>query len=171
MLKTNSLFPQFPGTFHRRLLGLWRICKKSRLLSIASLVAAGPLVFALCGMIYISYNRTDLPDLDAFLRFEPPTMGRIYDANGHVLIELGSERREIIQFKNIPDVLRQAILSAEDENFFSHSGVDYSVFPRLLSALVLNYGDVLEGRQAAGANRLFSIFARRVARSLRVKVH
>src|SRR6266849_3777831 len=45
--------------------------------------------------------------------------------------------------------------------------------PRLgmLSALVRNYGDVLEGRQAAGANRLFSIFARRVARSLRVKVH
>jgi len=59
-------------------------------------------------------------------------MGHIYDANGHVLIELGRERREIIQYKNIPDVLRQAILSAEDENFFSHTGVDYSVFPRLL---------------------------------------
>jgi penicillin-binding protein 1A len=83
-------------------------------------------------MIYISYNRTDLPDLDAFLRFEPPTIGHIYDANGHVLIELGRERREIIQYKNIPDVLREAILSAEDENFFSHAGVDYSVFPRLL---------------------------------------
>jgi penicillin-binding protein 1A len=73
-----------------------------------------------------------LPDLDAFLRFEPPTIGHIYDANGHVLIELGRERREIIQYKDIPDVLRQAILSAEDENFFSHAGVDYSVFPRLL---------------------------------------
>jgi penicillin-binding protein 1A len=60
-------------------------------------------------------------------------MGHIYDANGRVLIELGRERREIIQYKDIPDVLRQAILSAEDENFFSHSGVDYSVFPRLLS--------------------------------------
>jgi len=105
------------------------------LLRFASLAAAAPLVLALCGMIYISYNRANLPDLDAFLRFEPPTMGRIYDANGHVLIELGSERREIIQYENIPDVLRQAILSAEDENFFSHSGVDYSVFPRLLSKI------------------------------------
>lgn len=54
------------------------------------------------------------------------------DANGQVLIELGKERREIIQYKDIPDVLRQAILSAEDEDFFSHAGVDYSVFPRLL---------------------------------------
>ncbi len=129
------------------------------MLSIASLVAAVPLVFALCGMIYISYNRTDLPDLDAFLRFEPPTMGRIYDANGHVLIELGSERREIIQFKNIPDVLRQAILSAEDENFFSHSGVDYSVFPRLLSkinfhSLVVHAGNST-GENAAGRAPVF----------------
>jgi penicillin-binding protein 1A len=90
-------------------------------------------MLVLCGIIYTSYNRTNLPDLDPFIRFEPPTMGHIYDANGHVLIELGRERREIIQYKDIPDVLRQAILSAEDENFFSHSGVDYSVFPRLLS--------------------------------------
>jgi penicillin-binding protein 1A len=112
---------------------MWRIYKKSRLLRFASLLAAVPLVLVLCGITYITYNRTNLPDLDAFIRFEPPTMGHIYDANGHILIELGRERREIIQYKNIPDVLRQAILSAEDENFFSHSGVDFSVFPRLLS--------------------------------------
>jgi len=112
---------------------MWRIYKKSRLLRIASLLAAVPLVLVLCGITYITYNRTNLPDLDAFIRFEPPTMGRIYDANGHILIELGRERREIIQYTNIPDILRQAILSAEDENFFSHSGVDFSVFPRLLS--------------------------------------
>jgi penicillin-binding protein 1A len=89
----------------------------------------------LCGIIYVSYNRTDLPDLDAFLRFEPPTTSHIYDANGQVLIELGRERREVIQYKDIPDVLRQAILSAEDESFFSHAGVDYSVYPRLLAKI------------------------------------
>src|SRR5579864_8379133 len=132
MLKTHPLFLRSPWTFHKSSSGLWRVYKKSRLLRIASLLAAVPLVLGLCGIIYIRYNRTNLPDLDAFIRFEPPTMGHMYDANGHVLIELGRERREIIQYKDIPDVLRQAILSAEDENFFSHSGVDYSVFPRLL---------------------------------------
>ena len=60
-------------------------------------------------------------------------MGHVYDAKGHVLAELGRERREITQYEGIPVVLRQAILSAEDKNFFSHSGVDYSVFPRMLS--------------------------------------
>jgi len=112
--------------------GVRKVYKTSRLLRIASLLAAIPLVVILCGMIYISYNRKNLPDLDAFLRFEPPTTGHIYDANGQTLIEVGKERREIIQYKDIPEVLRDAILSAEDENFFSHAGVDYSVFPRLL---------------------------------------
>jgi penicillin-binding protein 1A len=132
MLKTQQHFPWFPWNFQRLFSGLRRVYKTSRSFRFASLLAAIPLVVVLCGIIYISYNRTDLPDLDAFLRFEPPTTGHIYDANGHVLIELGRERREIVQYKDIPDVLRQAILSAEDENFFSHSGVDYSVFPRLL---------------------------------------
>jgi penicillin-binding protein 1A len=132
MLRIHSLFLQRPWTSRSPFSGLWRFYKKSRWLRIASLLAALPLVLVLCGITYISYNRTNLPDLDAFLRFEPPTTGHIYDANGHVLIELGRERREVIQYKNIPDVLRQAILSAEDENFFGHSGVDFSVFPRLL---------------------------------------
>ena len=133
MLKINSVFLCLSWTSNRILSSPWRVYKKSRLLRIATLLAAIPIVVVLCGIFYVSYNRTNLPDLEPFLRFEPPTMGHIYDASGHVLIELGRERREVIQYKDIPDVLRQAILSAEDENFFSHSGVDYSVFPRLLS--------------------------------------
>jgi penicillin-binding protein 1A len=151
MLNIHPLFPQFPWTFHRLFSGLWRVYKTSRLLRIASLLAAVPLVLVLCGIIYISYNRTNLPDLDAFIRFEPPTMGHIYDANGHVLIELGRERREIIQYKNIPDVLRQAILSAEDENFFSHAGVDYSVFPRLLGKTNI-HGLIARAGSSGGEN-------------------
>ena len=133
MLKINSLFLYLSWSLNRISSGPWRVYKKSRLLRIATLLAVIPIVVVLWGIFYVSYNRTNLPDLEPFLRFEPPTMGHIYDANGHILIELGRERREIIEYKDIPDVLRQAILSAEDENFFSHSGVDYSVFPRLIS--------------------------------------
>src|SRR5258708_4955642 len=151
MFKTQPHFPWFPWTFHRLFSGVRKVYKTSRLLRIASLLAAVPIVVILCGIIYISYNRTDLPNLDAFLRFEPPTTGHIYDSNGHVLIELGRERREIIQYKDIPDVLRQAILSAEDENFFSHAGVDYSVFPRLLGKINIR-ALVSRGSRASGEN-------------------
>ena len=107
-------------------------------------------------MTYIRFNRTNLPDLAPFLQFEPPTTGHIYDANGHTLIELGKEHREIIEYKDIPDVLRQAILSAEDANFFSHSGVDFSVFPRLLGkanfhALMPSFGGSGGGKGAEHA--------------------
>jgi penicillin-binding protein 1A len=135
MVKINLLSSPLTPRLHKAFSGLWGSYKKSRYLHIASLLAAIPLVLVLCGLIYVSYNRTNLPDLDAFIRFEPPTTGHIFDANGHVLIELGTERREIIQYRDVPDVLRQAILSAEDENFFGHSGVDFSVFPRLLGKI------------------------------------
>jgi len=134
MLKSQPDFPWFPWTFHRMFSGVRKVYKTSRLLRIASLLAAIPLVVILCGMIYISYNRKNLPDLDAFLRFEPPTTGHIYDANGQTLIEVGKERREIIQYKDIPEVLRDAILSAEDENFFSFNGsFDVAVRPDVVS--------------------------------------
>jgi len=132
MYKSQPHFPWFPWTFRRVFSYVQKLHRISLLFRISAVLVAIPLVAMLCGIIYLTYNRTDLPDLDAFLRFEPPTTGHIYDANGHVLIELGTERREIIQYKDIPDVLREAILSAEDENFFSHAGVDYSAFPRLL---------------------------------------
>jgi penicillin-binding protein 1A len=107
--------------------------KASRLLQIALLLAVIPLVCVVFAGIYINFNRSNLPDLDGFILFDAPTTGRIYDAKGQLLAELGKEHREITPYNGIPAVLREAILSAEDKNFFSHSGVDYSVFPRLLS--------------------------------------
>jgi penicillin-binding protein 1A len=100
-------------------------------------IALAPVIFGMFAAFYVNFSRTDLPDLDGFIRFEPPTMGHVYDANGQVLIELGRERRDIVRYDEIPDVVREAILSAEDENFFSHSGVDYSVFLRLLAKVNL----------------------------------
>src|SRR3990172_8142811 len=80
---------------------------------------------------HVYFDRDNLPSLEPFIRFELPTTGRIYDANGDVLFELAREYRRILKCEEIPPVVRDAILSAEDKNFFSHSGVDYSVFPRV----------------------------------------
>ena len=133
MLNTRDFIRQFPALFRKAFAAV----RNNRAARIAFRVLAGialvPLVFAIFTDFYVNFNRTNLPDLDGFIRFEPPTMGHVYDANGHVLVELGRERRDIVRYEEIPDVVREAILSAEDENFFSHSGVDYSVFLRLLA--------------------------------------
>ena len=133
MLNTHGFVRQFPGRFHKAFVAV----RKHRSARIAFRVVAGivllPVVFVVFTAIYINFNRKDLPDVEGFIRFEPPTMGHVYDAKGRVLVELGRERRQIIPFEKIPDVVREAVLSAEDKNFFSHSGVDYSVVLRLLA--------------------------------------
>jgi len=130
---THSNARRSPWRLLLNVKALWTGCKRRRLPQIAAAIAAFPLVTAILVLFYINLGRSDLPDLDAFIRFEPPTIGHVYDAQGHVLIQLARERRQVIQYKDIPEVVRQAILSAEDENFFSHSGVDYSVFLRVLA--------------------------------------
>jgi penicillin-binding protein 1A len=81
---------------------------------------------------YIYVDRSDVPGLEPFLRFELPTIGKVYDARGTVLVELAREYRQIVAYEEVPPVLRQAILAAEDKNFFAHSGVDYRALPRVL---------------------------------------
>jgi penicillin-binding protein 1A len=133
MLNTHDFIRLVPALLHKA----FGVVRNNRMVRVVSCVVAGialvPAAFAVFTAFYVNFDRTNLPDLAGFIRFEPPTMGHIYDANGHVLIELGRERRDILRYEEIPNVVRDAVLSAEDGNFFSHSGVDYSVFLRLLA--------------------------------------
>jgi penicillin-binding protein 1A len=94
-------------------------------------------VLATAGCYHVYFDRNNLPGLDGFTRFEFPTIGRIYDINGQPLKEMASESRKITQYEEIPTIVRDAILAAEDKNFFSHSGVDYSGFVRVLCKMRL----------------------------------
>ncbi|HSN57174.1 MAG TPA: transglycosylase domain-containing protein [Candidatus Sulfomarinibacteraceae bacterium] len=49
-----------------------------------------------------------------------------------MLIELAREYRQVVTYDEVPIILRQAILAAEDKRFFTHSGVDYRVLPRVV---------------------------------------
>lgn len=84
------------------------------------------------GFHHVYFDRTNLPDMGSFTRFEFPAIGDIYDANGQPLIELAKEYRRIVRYEDIPPVVRDAILATEDKNFFAHGGVDYSAIPRVL---------------------------------------
>jgi penicillin-binding protein 1A len=100
----------------------------------ASIAAISVLAGAL---LYLYVDRTNLPDLGPFTRFELPTIGHIYDVNGQSLVELARERRRITPYAEIPPVVRHAILAAEDKHFFSHNGVDYLSIPRIVGKVRL----------------------------------
>jgi penicillin-binding protein 1A len=80
---------------------------------------------------HIYFDRSELPDLEPFIRFELPTIGQVYDTNGEVLVELAREYRQVVPYDEVPPVLRDAILAAEDKNFFLHSGVEYRALLRV----------------------------------------
>ena len=84
------------------------------------------------GGYHVYFDRSDLPDIEPFARFEFPTIGTVYDATGQPLIELAREYRKITKYQDIPPIVRDAIIATEDKRFFSHSGVDYAVIPRVL---------------------------------------
>jgi len=96
---------------------------------------------------HVYFNRRDLPDLGPFTRFEFPTIGRVYDAGGRPLIELAREYRVITRYEDIPPIVRDAILAAEDKRFFSHSGIDYLSLPRVLRKVRVG---MLAGRLVRG---------------------
>ncbi len=101
--------------------------------ALAVIAPLGVAVVAARELHHVYAGRDDLPDLDAFIRFELPTVGRIYDANGEPLVELADQYRDITPYDDIPPVVRQAILAAEDKRFFAHDGVDYLSIPRVFS--------------------------------------
>jgi membrane peptidoglycan carboxypeptidase len=118
----------------------WKICRirLGRLhwrrgivcLLICTIVITATLVAA--GLYHVHFDRTNLPDIEPFIRFEFPAIGHIYDANGQPLIAMAREYRRNIKYEDIPPIVREAILATEDKNFFTHNGMDYSVIPRVL---------------------------------------
>jgi penicillin-binding protein 1A len=66
----------------------------------------------------------DLPDYRWLADYEPPQMSRIYAADSRLMAELASERRVFVPIEAIPRRLQQAFVSAEDQRFWDHHGVD-----------------------------------------------
>jgi penicillin-binding protein 1A len=85
---------------------------------------------------HLYFDRSGLPALEPFIRFEPPTIGVVHDAQGAVLIELAREYRRIVRYDDVPPVLRDAVIAVEDKRFFSHAGVDYLALPRVVEKMM-----------------------------------
>lgn len=103
------------------------------------LFATGTIVFLL-GAVAVAtvvfYYSKDLPDTATLQKYEPPVTTRAHSADGSILAEYSHERRLFLPYTSIPPLVRQAFISAEDKNFFSHSGVDPEGVARAVMILV-----------------------------------
>ena len=100
-----------------------RYAKLHRYSSVAELLICTLLITAaVVAFNHVYLDRTNLPDLEPFVRFDFPTIGHVYDIHDQPLMEMASEYRWISKYENVPPVVCGAILAAEDKNFFSHPG-------------------------------------------------
>lgn len=98
---------------------------KRWLLYVGSVVLGLGLVGALLCAFVLALLWPTLPSLTALTDYQPKIPLRVVSADGDLLGEFGEERRAIVTIRDVPDVMKQAILAAEDERFYQHGGVDY----------------------------------------------
>ena len=126
-----------------------------RWLAFPALVLAGLVLMglAVAGFaVLIAYPQ--LPSIDALSDYQPKVPLRIYTADGALIGEFGEERRSVVRINAVPLLLKHAIIAAEDERFYAHSGVDY------LGVLRAAYSNVIAGGTRQGASTITMQVAR-----------
>ncbi|MBN1281786.1 MAG: PBP1A family penicillin-binding protein [Alphaproteobacteria bacterium] len=88
-------------------------------------------VAVLAGLVLIYGN--DLPNYKKLATYAPPVATRLYASDGSLLIEYAQERRVFIDFVDMPPQLVQAFVAAEDQNFWTHPGIDIQGIIRALA--------------------------------------
>jgi penicillin-binding protein 1A len=101
------------------------------------IAAAGMLVVGLLVGIALAMAYPQLPDISDLADYRPKLSMRVYSVEGTQIGEFGEERRNLTPFKDIPKVMKDAVLAIEDARFYQHGGVDYI---GLLRASLANLG-------------------------------
>lgn len=99
----------------------------------------------------IHHYGQDLPDHEQLKNYEPSIITRIYAGDGGLLAEYAQEKRIFVPIQKIPDLVKQAFLSAEDKNFYDHSGVDTYAVAR---AMITNLRNAGTNRRLVGASTI-----------------
>ena len=106
------------------------------------------------GLLVIALATPRLPPINAVAEYQPKMPLRVLTADGVLIGEFGEERRSLVRLPDVPKVLVQAILAAEDDSFFQHRGID---FPGIARAMVAN---VFSGSKSQGASTITMQVAR-----------
>jgi len=76
-------------------------------------------------LIVLVLTYPNLPSLEVLTDYRPKIPLRVYTADGYLIGEFGEERRAVVAIQDVPALMKQAILAAEDDRFYQHGGIDY----------------------------------------------
>jgi penicillin-binding protein 1A len=107
-------------------------------LGFVAILIAIPIALGVAGALTVTLAAVlaadRLPSLDVLTDYRPKVPLRIWTADGVLIGEFGEERRSIIRIADVPEVMTHAIVAAEDDRFFEHSGVDLPGIARAVFA-------------------------------------
>ena len=75
------------------------------------------------GGVFYMYS-ADLPSHESLAQYSPPTISRIYSVEGRIIDEFAQERRLFVPIEDVPALVKDAFISAEDKHFYTHGGYD-----------------------------------------------
>ncbi len=126
--------------------------EKRTFFSMKRVIFAGVGIFALCVLIialWVVHVLSHLPDVSVLKHYRPSAAAEILDCDGNILTEYYERKLRIwVPISSLPDIVVQAVLTAEDDTFFEHNGVNYKA---AWDALVL---DVQKRRFARGGSTI-----------------
>jgi penicillin-binding protein 1A len=105
----------------------------------------------------VQYYSRDLADLDQLVRYQPATVTRVHAGDGRLMTEFATERRVFVPVEAMPKRVVRAFISAEDQNFYEHPGVDFLAVAR---AMVTNIERVANDERPVGASTITQQVAR-----------
>lgn len=103
------------------------------------------------GLFVAVHFSQDLPDYRQLEKYEPLITSRLYASDGQLLAEYAEEKRIFVPITAIPKRVIQAFISAEDKNFYKHSGIDFMGIAR---AIVINIRNIGTNRRLVGASTI-----------------
>ncbi|MGR3501107.1 penicillin-binding protein 1A [Pseudaestuariivita sp.] len=110
-----------------------------------SLVTLGAMMVGLSiGAVFWMYSK-DLPSHESLASYKPPTISRIYSVEGEIIDEFARERRLFAPADEIPDLVKQAFISAEDKRFYQHDGYDVEGIGAAVRDAVVSRGSNVRG--------------------------
>ncbi len=97
----------------------------ARWLTILGGIVFAPLIIGLLVLAFaVGWAYPGLPSIEALTDYQPKIPLRVFSADNLLIGEFGEERRNLVRFEDVPTVMKQAILAAEDDRFYQHGGVD-----------------------------------------------
>ena len=119
------------------------------------LLAAGLFCLLMLVAVAMVTAYPNLPDISDLANYKPKLPLRVFTADGQLMGEFGEERRNLTPIGEIPQVMKDAVLSIEDNRFYDHGGVDYL---GILRAGIANIGRL----KSQGASTITMQVARNV---------